>query len=108
MESLLKYINESLRKTDIDDFEDIVYSVIDYVYNEEITLYDSKHLNEYINGDKEPNYKEIVDIAINKFKKLIPAKILYEIKKYPKTSYKEDFELAILNAIDKYMKSIKN
>jgi len=103
MKSIIKYINESLRKNDIDDFEKVAHSAIDYVYNEGIISYDDEHLQDYVNGSEEPNYKEIIDITISEFKKYIPAKILSEIKKYPKTSYKEDFELAILNAMDKIL-----
>lgn len=103
MESLLKYINESLRKTDIDDFEKIARRTIDYLYNEDILSYDDEHLNDYVNGSKEPDYKEVIDMTISEFKRFIPSKIMSEIKKYPKTSYKEDFELAILNAMDRIL-----
>jgi len=103
MEHLNNYVNESLRKTDIDDFEKIARWAIDYVYNEGILPYNDEHLNDYVNGDKEPNYKEVIEITINEFKKFIPTNILSEIKKYPKTSYKEDFELAILNAMDRIL-----
>lgn len=103
MGSVLKYINESLRKTDIHDFEKIARWTIDYVYNEGILPYNDEHLIDYVNGSKEPDYKEIIDITIAEFKKFIPSKILSEIKKYPKTTYKEDFELAILNAMDRIL-----
>lgn len=103
MESIINYIGESLRKTDIDDFKKIARWTIDYVYNEGILPYDDEHLKDYVNGDKEPDYKEVIDITISEFKKFIPAKILSEINKYPKTSYKEDFELVILNAMDRIL-----
>jgi hypothetical protein len=103
MESIMNYINESLRKTDIDDFKKVARWTIDFVYNEGILPYNDEHLNDYVNGDKEPDYKEVIDITISEFKKFIPAKILSELKKYPKTSYKDEFELAILNAMNRIL-----
>ena len=103
MKSLYKSINESLRKTDINDFEKIARWTIDYVYNEGILPYDDEHFKDYVNGDKEPDHKEIIEITINEFKRFIPTNIMSELKKYPKTSYKEKFDLAILNAMDRIL-----
>ena len=45
----------------------------------------------------------LCQFTISEFKRFIPSKILSEIKKYPKTAYKEDFELSILNAMDRIL-----
>ena len=66
-----------------------------------------KKLIKYVNGDEEPDFKYLVDLMIKEIEKNgEPGKIklLPILKKYETEEWKESIEVAILRAIQDYVK----
>lgn len=100
MKSIVTYINESVSKVDVDEFEQYALSAIDYMYNEGIADYSDKNLAAYINGDKTPNYKGCIDSILYEFEDKLSKQLVKELKKYPNTDLKDDIEISIIRAME--------
>lgn len=103
MKSLHNYITESISKQDFDKFAECALSALDYYYNEGVEVYSDDNLNAYVNGDTEPNYKDVIKDIIAEMKPQIPNNIMKELNKYPNCNDKEDIEMTILKTFEKLL-----
>ena len=81
--------------------EELAIDAIGYLNKEGGNEWSEKNLKDYVNGSKEPNYIDVVEILIGNCGQY--PDILKVLKEYPKTNLKEDIELATLNAMKKYV-----
>ena len=103
MKTLKNYINESISKSDFDKFAECALSALDYYYNEGVEVYSDDNLKAYVNGDTEPNYKDVIKDIIAEMKPEIPNNIMKELNKYPNCNDKEDIEMTILKTFEKLL-----
>lgn len=103
MKSLQTYITESISKQDFDKFAECALTALDYYYNEGVMDYSDDNLKAYVNGDKEPNYADVIKDIIAEMKPEIPNNIMKELNKYPNCNDKEDIEMTILQTFEKLL-----
>ena len=87
--------------------EDFAWGGVDYLCRKGEVDWDEKKLIKYVNGDEEPDFNYLVDLMIKEIEKNgEPGKIklLPILKKYETEEWKESIEVAILRAIQDYVK----
>ena len=100
-------ITESNSNKSLKALEDLAWGIIDYFNQEGVKGFEENDWVKYVNGDKDPDYKEIVDAMINELKEYGDKNNLLKIlEKYPSSELKEDIELSILRAATDYVKDI--
>lgn len=104
MKNLNTYINEKLNDFFTDEYLNAFMGVIDYLYNEGVVDYNDDNLEAYANGDKEPDYQDIVNTSLIEYKNSMPDGPYKMLKKYPNDkSHKDDIEEIIIMAIQNYI-----
>lgn len=102
MKSIVSYLNESLDKNVMKDIEERAWGIIDYFNQEGVRGFDESDWEDYVDGSREPDYKEIVDEIIAEYgddpkgKKAVAF-----LKDYEKN--KEDIDAIILRAASNYL-----
>lgn len=102
MKTLVNYINESLNNNLKKDIEERALGIIDYFNQEGVAGFDENDWADYIDGSKEPDYKQIVDEIVAEYgddpknKKAVAF-----LKDYDKN--KDEINEIILNAATSYL-----
>ena len=102
---LLEDKSEDIEKA----LEDCAIGVLDYLNQEGVVAWDERKMIKYVNGDEEPDFKDLVDCMINKLKEYGDkgkVKLLPILKKYETEEWKESIEVACLIAMQNYVKDI--
>lgn len=100
-------VNESNSSKLLKSLEDLAWGVIDYFNQEGVKDFTEDDWKKYVNGDKDPNYKEIVDAMVAELKEYGDKNNLLDtLKGYPSSDLKEDIELSILRAAQDYVKDL--
>lgn len=89
--------------------ENLAIGVIDYLNQEGVIAWDERKLIKYVNGDEEPDFKDLVDCMINELEEFGDSgkvKLLPILKKYETEEWKESIEVACLRAMQEYVKDI--
>ena len=106
MKDLKVFVSESKKEEDIiKKIEDIAWGAIDWYNQEGVKNYDEQDWIKYVNGDKDPDFKDFISTAMVDCAES-DKEVLDLLKKYPKTDLKEDIEIAILRAAQDYVKDI--
>lgn len=109
MKDIKTYINENYNSKDIEKaIEDLAWGILDSFNQEGVKNWDERDMVKYVNGDKEPDYEEIVNAMIYELEEYGDKnKILQYIKKYQSDdSWKESISVAILRAMNDYVKDL--
>ena len=107
-------LNKSIKKNKTSEeiekaLEDCALVIIDYFNQEGVADFDEQDWKDYINGNKEPDYKKIVDAMIDELEEYGDKDdILSILKKYNTDEWKESIEIAILKAAEYYTRDIFN
>lgn len=103
MESKSSYNSKKIEKA----LENCAWGVLDYFNQEGISGWDERDIKKYVNGDKEPDFKTIVDAMIGELEEYGDKdKILPILKKYDTDEWHESIDVAILCAMKDYVKDI--
>ena len=89
--------------------EDFAWGGLDYLNQEGVVDWDEKKLIKYVNGDEEPDFKYLVNLMIEEIKKNgepRKIKLLPILKKYETEEWKDSINVAILRAMQDYVKDI--
>ena len=109
MKDIKTYINENYNSKDIEKaIEDLAWGILDSFNQEGVKNWDERDMVKYVNGDKEPDYEEIVNAMIYELEEYGDEnKILQYIKKYKSDdSWQESISVAILRAMNDYVKDL--
>ena len=110
MKDLKQFILETNKSQDIERvLEDCAIGVLDYLNQEGVVAWDEREIIKYVKGDKEPDFKDLVDCMINELEEYGDkgkVKLLPILKKYETEEWKESIEVACLRAMQKYVKDI--
>lgn len=108
MKNIKDYINEANNSKKIEKaLEDCAWGVIDYFNQEGVKNFDEDDWKEYVNGDKDLDFTQIVDAMIYELEEYGDKNnILQILKKYDTEEWKESIEVAILRAAQDYIKDI--
>ena len=102
MKTLVNYLNESLNNNLKKEIEERAWGIIDYFNQEGVQGFDENDWKAYIDGSKEPDYKQIVDEIVAEYgddpkgKKAVAF-----LNNYDKN--KEEIIEIILNAANSYL-----
>jgi outer membrane protein assembly factor BamD (BamD/ComL family) len=81
---------------------------LDFLNQEWVINWNETDLIDYVNGDREPNYLYLVKAILADCERELSSN--KEVKEllmaYPNTEYKEDIEIALLRAMQEYIKDI--
>jgi len=102
---LLEDKSEDIEKA----LEDYAIGVLDYLNQEGVVAWDERKMIKYVNGDEEPDFKDLVDCMINELEEFGDkgkVKLLPILKKYETKEWKESIEVACLRAMQEYVKNI--
>ena len=88
--------------------ENCAWGIIDEFNQEGVQGWDEDDIKDYVNGDKEPDYEDIVNAMISELEEYGDKyHILQYLKKYQTDdSWGESIEVAILRAMQDYVKNI--
>lgn len=110
MKNIKEYILEVNSSKDIEKaLEDLAIGVLDYLNQEGVYAWDERKMIKYVNGDAEPDFKDLVDCMINELEEFGDngkVKLLPILKKYETKEWKESIEVACLKAMQEYVKDI--
>lgn len=110
MKDIKDYILEAGTSETIESaLENLAEGVLDYLNQEGVVAWDEKKMIKYVNGDEEPNFKDLVDCMINELEEFGDdgkVKLLPILKKYETEEWKESIEVACLRAMYNYVKDI--
>lgn len=110
MKNLKDYILESGPSETIESaLENLAGGVLDYFNQEGVVAWDERKMIKYVKGEEEPNYKEIVDAMIDELEEFGDkgkVKLLPILKKYETEEWKDSIDVAILRAMQDYVKDI--
>ena len=110
MKDLKQFILETNKSQDIEKaLEDCAIGVLDYLNQEGVVAWDEREIIKYVKGDKEPDFKDLVDCMINELEEYGDKgsiKLLPILKKYETEEWKESIEVACLRAMHEYVKDI--
>jgi len=110
MKDLKQFILETNKSQDIEKaIEDYAIGVLDYLNQEGVVAWDEQEMIKYVKGDKEPDFKDLVDCMINELEEYGDKgsiKLLPILKKYETEEWKESIEVVCLRAMQKYVKDI--
>ena len=109
MKELKQFILEASSQAIEKALEDYAIGVLDYLNQEGVIAWDEQDMIKYVNGDKEPDFKDLVDCMINELEEYGDkgsVKLLPILKKYETKEWKESIEVACLRAMQKYVKDI--
>lgn len=110
MKTFKEYILEVNSSKDIEKaLEDYAIGVLDYLNQEGIVAWDERKMIKYVNGDEEPDFKDLVDCMINELEEFGDkgkVKLLPILKKYETEEWKESIEVACLRAMQEYVKDL--
>lgn len=109
MKELKQFILEASSQAIEKALEDYAIGVLDYLNQEGVIAWDEQEMIKYVNGDKEPDFKDLVDCMINELEEYGDkgsVKLLPILKKYETKEWKESIEVACLRAMQKYVKDI--
>ena len=88
--------------------EAIAEGELDFLNQEWVINWNETDLVDYVNGDREPNYLYLVKAILADCERELSSN--KEVKElltaYPNTEYKEDIEIALLRAMQEYIKDI--
>ena len=109
MKDIKTYLLED-RSQDIEmALEDCALGVIDYLNQEGVVAWDERKIIKYVNGDEEPDFKDLVDCMVNELEEFGDkgkVKLLPILKKYETKEWKESIEVACLRAMQEYVKDL--
>ena len=109
MKDIKQFILESSSQDIERALEDYAIGVLDYLNQEGVVAWDEQKMIKYVNGDEEPDFKDLVDCIINDLKEFGDkgsVKLLPILKKYNTKEWKESIEVACLRAMQEYVKDI--
>lgn len=109
MKDIKQFILEALSQDIEKALEDYAIGVLDYLNQEGVVAWDEQKMIKYVNGDEEPDFKDLVDCMINDLKEFGDkgsVKLLPILKKYNTKEWKESIEVACLRAMQEYVKDI--
>ena len=109
MKDIKTYILEASSQDIEKALEDYALGVLDYLNQEGVVAWDEQKMIKYVKGDEEPDYKDLVDCMINdleEFGDKGSVKILPILKKYETEEWKDSISVAILRAMQEYVKDI--
>ncbi len=109
MKDIKSYILESSSQDIEKALEDYAEGVLDYLNQEGVVAWDERKMIKYVNGDEEPDFKDLVDCMINdleEFGDKGKVKLLPILKKYETKEWKESIEVACLRAMQNYVKDL--
>lgn len=102
MKSIVSYLNESLDKNVMKDIEERAWGIIDYFNQEGVRGFDESDWEDYIDGTRDPDYKQIVDEIIAEYGDDPKGrKAVAFLKDYNKNY--DDIAMIILRAATKYL-----
>lgn len=106
MKDLKTYILEANKDT-FSELEKITEWVIDYLYNEGIVDYDDKHLVDYVDGEKDPDYKDILNVMLNEYSDDLSSQTKTIINNFIKDKHSkdddEDIKIHVLRGISNFV-----
>ena len=109
MKDIKQFILEASSQEIEKALEDYAEGVLDYLNQEGVVAWDEQKMIKYVNGDEEPDFKDLVDCMINDLKEFGDkgsVKLLPILKKYNTKEWKESIEVACLRAMQEYVKDI--
>lgn len=109
MKDIKTYILEASSQDIEKAIEEYTLGVLDYLNQEGVVAWDERKIIKYVNGDEEPDFKDLVDCMINELEEFGDkgsVKILPILKKYNTKGWKESIEVACLRAMQEYVKDI--
>lgn len=87
--------------------ENCAWGVIDYFNQEGVRGWDERDIKRFVRGDEDPDFKVIVDEMIAQLEEYGDKdKILTILKKYDTDEWHESIDVAILRAMQDYVKDI--
>lgn len=102
----MKHIDEYILETmsESTKLHQLVYSAIDYLYNEGVVDYNDDAISAYINGKKDVPFQDIAQVVLDEYQKDLTPKIKKELEDVVKNGVKKDspIENTILGALDKF------
>ena len=106
MKDIKTYILEEDSSETIEStLENLAISVIDYLNQEGVIAWDERKIIKYVEGDEEPDFKDLVNCMINELEEYGDngkVKLLPILKKYETKEWKESIETACLRAMKSY------
>ncbi len=109
MKNIKDYLLED-KSEDIEKaLENYALGVLDYLNQEGVVAWDEQKMIKYVNGDEEPDFKDLVDCMIDELEEFGDkgkVKLLPILKKYETAEWKESIEVACLRAMQEYVKDI--
>ncbi|MBR6906934.1 hypothetical protein IKN40_00020 [bacterium] len=108
MKNIKNFILESSSQEIEKNIEDCAWGIIDEFNQEGIQGWDEDDIKDYVNSDKEPDYEYIVNTMISELEEYGDRyHILQYLKKYHSDdSWGKSIEIAILRAMQDYVKNI--
>lgn len=109
MKDIKTYILEASSQDIEKALEDYAEGVLDYLNQEGVADWDERKIIKYVNGDEDPDFKDLVDCMISELEEYGDkgkVKLLPILKKYESEEWKESIEVACLRAMQNYVKDI--
>ncbi len=109
MKDIKSYILEASSQDIEKALEDYAIGVLDYLNQEGVVAWDERKMIKYVNGDEEPDFKDLVDCMIGELEEFGDkgkVKLLPILKKYETEEWKESIEVSCLRAMQNYVKDI--
>ncbi len=102
------YESQEYTHDDMECLRVIAEGELDFLNQEWVINWNETDLIDYVNGDREPNYLYLVKAILADCERELSSN--KEVKElliaYPNTEYKEDIEIALLRAMQEYIKDI--
>lgn len=107
MKHLNEYLVESKSQEIEKNLEDCAWGIIDMYNQEEVQGWTEDNIKKFVNGDKDPDFAYIVKDMISELENYgDDGGLLPILKKYESKEWKESIEVAILRAMNDYVKDI--
>ena len=114
MKDVSKIIKKHLNENEYDsvqiekNLEDCALGVIDFLNQEGDIKWDENVIIDYVNGDDEPDFQDLVNCMIDELEEYGDRNNILQYLKLYNTdeTWKESIEVAILRAMEQYVKDL--